>query len=149
MHQVLLDLAGGATSTATVGLWNAPASTLHWVTAGDQPPIRVTSDGRLKPLDGELNPNLGAPDFPAGLVANSIRLDRTERLLLLSDSLVDPDGGLGLPIIERAIAKADDNAAPATLRAIEDALRETHPEHLEDDATIIVLAPSGMIGAAG
>jgi hypothetical protein len=49
--------------------------------------------------------------------------------------------------IGRAIAKADDNAAPATLRAIEDALREAHPDHLDDDATIIVLAPSGMIGA--
>ena len=49
-------------------------------------------------------------------------------------------------VIERAIAKADDNAGPATLRAIEDALREAHPDHLDDDATIIVLAPSGMIG---
>ena len=35
------------------------------------------------------------------------------------------------------------------IRAIEDALREAHPDHLEDDATLIVLAPSGMIGAAG
>ena len=76
-------------------------------------------------------------------------MDKTERLLLLSDSLIDADRGLGLPVIGRAIAKADDNAAPATLRAIEDALREAHPDHLDDDATIIVLAPSGMIGAAG
>jgi AcrR family transcriptional regulator len=150
MHQVLLELADGhATSTATIGHWNAPASTFRWVTAGDQPPIRVTADGQLKPLDGELNPSLGAGDFPDRLTTNTLRLDKTERLLLLSDSLTASDSGVGLATIGRAIAKADDNAAPATLRAIEDAMREAHPDQLDDDATIIVLAPSGMIGAAG
>ena len=150
MHEVLLQLGHGpASSTATVGLWNAPASTFRWAAAGDEHPIRVASDGQLKPLDGELNPDLGAHDFPERLTTNTLRLDKTERLLLLSDSLTDPDRGVGLATIERAISKADDNAAPATLRAIEDALRETHPDHLDDDATIIVLAPSGMIGATG
>jgi hypothetical protein len=119
------------------------------VTAGDQSPIRITSDGQLQPLDVDLNPDLGANDFPDRLTSNTVRLDKAERLLLLSDSFTHPDYGLGLTAIGRAIAKADDNAAPATLRAIEDALREAHPDHLDDDATIIVLAPSGMIGAAG
>ena len=150
MHGVLLEIAGGeATSAATIGHWNAPASTFRWVTAGAQSPIRITSHGQLEPLDGELNPDLGAEDFPDRLTSNTIRLDKTERLLLLSDSFTHPDYGLGLPAIRRAIAKADDKAAPATLRAIEDALREAHPDHLDDDATIVVLAPSGMIGAAG
>ncbi len=150
MHTVLLELADAhATSSATIGHWNAPASTFRWVTAGDQSPIRVTADGQLKPLEGQLNPDLGADDFPEELTTSTVRLDKTERLLLLSDSLIDPDSGLGLAVIGRAIAKADGNAGPATLRAIEDALREAHPDHLDDDATIIVLAPSGMIGAAG
>jgi AcrR family transcriptional regulator len=150
MHEVLRELADGhATSTATIGHWNAPASTFRWVTAGDQSPIRVTSEGQLSALDHQQNPELGAEKFPDRPATSTIRLDTTERLLLLSDSLIDPDAGLGLSAIRQAIAKADDNAAPATLRAIEDALREAHPEHLEDDATIIVLAPSGMIGAAG
>jgi hypothetical protein len=149
MHKVLLELADGhATSSATLGHWNAPASTFRWVTAGDQSPIRVTADGQLKPLESELYPDLGTDNFPAKLTTSTIRLDKTERLLLLSDSLIGPDTGLGLPVIGRAIVNADNNAGPATLRAIEDALREAHPDHLEDDATIIVLAPSGMIGAA-
>src|SRR6201996_2397602 len=60
MHRVLLELADGrATSTVTIGHWNAPASTFRWITAGDQAPIRVTSDGQLKTLEGELYPNLG------------------------------------------------------------------------------------------
>ena len=69
-------------------------------------------------------------------------------MLLLSDSFTHPTHGLGLPAIARAVAKADNNAAPATLRAIEDQLRVVNPDQLDDDATIIVLAPSGMIGPA-
>ena len=147
MHQVLLELADGrAISSATIGHWNAPASTFRWVTAGNQPPIRITADGQLEPLDGQLHPELGADGFPTAITCHSIRLEKTERLLLLSDSFTDPAAGLGLPAIGRAIAKADNNAAPATLRAIEDVLREVHPDALDDDATLIVLAPSGMIG---
>jgi hypothetical protein len=69
-------------------------------------------------------------------------------VLLLSDSFTNTTHGLGLPAIARAVAKADNNAAPATLRAIEDQLRVVNPDQLDDDATIIVLAPSGMIGPA-
>ena len=149
MHQVLMELGdGSARSTATIGHWNAPASTFRWVTAGDQPPVRVTADGTLVPLETDLHPELGHDSFPAELTTHSARLGRDERLLLLSDSLTD-DAGLGLAAIQRAIGKADGNAAPATLRAIEDALRESHPDALDDDATLIVLTPSGMIGPAG
>jgi serine phosphatase RsbU (regulator of sigma subunit) len=150
MHRVLLELADGrATSTATIGLWNAPASTFRWIGAGDQPPLRVTADGELHTLEGELHPELGSDAFPNGVASHTVRLDKTERLLLLSDSFTDPDHGLGLTAIKRAIAKADDNAAPATVRAIEDALREHHADRLDDDATVVVLAPSGMVGPAG
>jgi serine phosphatase RsbU (regulator of sigma subunit) len=149
MHAVLLEIGdGAASSTATIGHWNAPASTFRWVTAGDEPPFRVTADGQLKPLEGNLHPYLGSRDFPDELQTNETRLDKTERVLLLSDSFTEPTHGLGLPAIARAVAKADDNAAPATLRAIEDQLRVVNPDQLDDDATIIVLAPSGMIGPA-
>jgi len=146
MHDVLLEIGGGASSTATIGHWNAPASTLRWVTAGDEPPFRITTNGEIKPLDGDLHPPLGKPDFPNEPQINETRLDKTERLLLLSDSFTHPTHGLGLPAIARAVAKADNNAAPATLRAIEDQLRVANPDQLEDDSTIIVLAPTGMIG---
>jgi AcrR family transcriptional regulator len=150
MHRVLLEIGGRATSsTATIGHWNAPASTFRWATAGDEPPFRITAAGGLKPLDGDLHPPLGSRDFPDRLQTNETRLDKTERVLLLSDSFTDSKHGLGLPAIARAVAKSDDNAAPATLRAIEDQLRVVNPEQLDDDATIIVLAPSGMVGPAG
>jgi serine phosphatase RsbU (regulator of sigma subunit) len=147
MHKVLLEIgSGAASSTATIGHWNAPASTFRWVTAGDDPPFRITADGQITPLRGDLHPHLGSHDFPEQLQTNETRLDKAERLLLLSDSFTHPTHGLGLPAIKRAVAKADNNAAPATLRAIEDQLRQEKPDQLDDDATIIVLAPSGMIG---
>lgn len=147
MHKVLLEIGGGAaSSTATIGHWNAPASTFRWVTAGDEPPFRVTAAGLLKPLAGDLHPHLGSRDFPEQLHTHETRLEKAERVLLLSDSFTQDAHGLGRPAIARAVAKADNNAAPATLRAIEDLLREENPDQLDDDATIIVLAPSGMIG---
>jgi serine phosphatase RsbU (regulator of sigma subunit) len=147
MHKVLLEIGdGAASSTATIGHWNAPASTFRWTTAGDDPPLRITADGQLTPLEGDLHPHLGSDDFPEQPHTNETRLDKAERLLLLSDTFTHPTNGLGLPAIRRAVAKADNNAAPATLRAIEDQLRVVNPDQLDDDATIIVLAPSGMIG---
>ena len=147
MNSVLRELPDGrATSTATIGRWNAPASTFTWVTAGDQPPLRITDDGQLIPLEGTLYPELGDADFPQAVTASTCRLDSRERLLLLSDSFIDPTHGLGLPTIARAVAKAGGEAAAATLRAIEDALRETQQGDLSDDATVVVLAPSGMAG---
>ena len=147
MHKVLLEIGdGAASSTATIGHWNAPASMFRWVTAGDEPPFRITADGQLKPLAGDLHPHLGSHDFPDQLATNETRLEKAERVLLLSDSFTHTTHGLGLGAIARAVAKADNNAAPATLRAIEDLLREENPEQLDDDATIIVLAPTGMIG---
>lgn len=147
MHEVLLQLRdGAATSTATIGHWNAPASTFRWVTAGDEPPFRITANGQLKRLDGRLHPQLGSPDFPDRPHTNESRLEKTDRVLLLSDSFTGPALGLGIPAIAQAVAKADNTAAAATLRAIEDQLRVVNPDQLNDDATIIVLAPSGMIG---
>jgi Stage II sporulation protein E (SpoIIE) len=118
------------------------------VTAGDEPPFRITAEGQVEPLEGELHPELGTNHFPDHLRPNETRLDKAERLLLLSDSFTHPTYGLGLPTIRRAVAKADNNAAAATLRAIEDAIRQAQPDQLDDDATIIVLAPSGMNGPA-
>lgn len=150
MHKVLRELPDrAATSSATVGLWNAPASTFTWITAGHQAPVRVTEGGQLERLDGKLLPDLGSDDFPDEVQAHETRIVTGERLLLLSDGVTgDPDGDEpGLVGVKRAAAKAAGGSAPATLRAIEDLVRETNPDHLEDDATLIVLAPSGMIGS--
>lgn len=150
MHEVLRELRDPtATSSATVGLWNAPASTFRWVTAGHQPPIRVARDGTLERLGGNVLADLGSDGFPQEIQVNEVRIAVGERLLLLSDGVAgasdenDPQSSNGL---KRATDKSIGESAPATPRAIEDLVREIHPERLDDDATIVVLVPSGMTG---
>ena len=111
-----------------------PASTFRWVTAGDDPPYRITANGQLKPLKDDLHPHLGSRDFPEQPHTSTTRLTKTERVPHLSDSFTHPTDGLGLPAIARA-AKADNNAAPATRgrepRPARDDRRPT-PHHLND-----------------
>ncbi len=148
MHRVLRELPrGDSTSSATVGLWNAPASTFTWATAGQQTPYRITSDGRLESLAGPTYPELGTDDFPEDIEVTRTRIVTGERLLLLSDGVTGASPSPStLAGITAAAARAQGATAPATVRAIEDFVREAHPERLDDDATLIVLSPSGMIG---
>ena len=148
MHKVLLEIGdGAATSTATIGHWNAPASTFRWVTAGDEPPFRITARRPTqarstatctRPWEAKTSPTSSTPTRPALTRPNDFSSSPTA-------SPTQPTAS-GSPRSTRAVAKADNNAAPATLRAIEDQLRVANPDQLDDDATIIVLAPSGMIG---
>ncbi len=147
MHRVLRELPGGSTSSATIGLWNAPASTFLWVTAGHQAPYRVTRDGQLEALEGPLLPELGTDGFPDDIEVIRTRIVTGELLLLLSDGVMGPDpSDASLAGLSRAVTRTQGASAPATVRAIEDFVRDAHPDHLDDDATLIVLTPSGMIG---
>ena len=91
-------------------------------------------------------PALGAPRMPAGQSAQSRRIAAGERLLLLSDGVLDRptlDGGtLGLDGIRDAVLQGPAESAAGTLRAIEDAVREAVDDPLSDDATVVVLVPS-------
>ena len=87
-----------------------------------------------------------APTSPTSRTPTRPALTRPNDCCSSPTASPTPTHGLGLPAIARAVAKADNNAAPATLRAIEDQLRVANPDQLDDDSTIIVLAPSGMIG---
>ena len=65
MHKVLLEIGNGAaTSTATIGHWNAPASTFRWVTAGDEPPLRITARRPTRPARRRPSSPLGSPRLP-------------------------------------------------------------------------------------
>ena len=99
MHEVLLEIGdGAANSTATIGHWNAPASTFRWVTAGDEPPFRITADGQIKPLDGHLHPPLGSQTSLTNSTPTKPTSTRPNDSSL-SDSFTHPTDGLGLPAI--------------------------------------------------
>jgi serine phosphatase RsbU (regulator of sigma subunit) len=133
-------------ATATILTWNGPSSTVRWLTCGEHAPILITADGRLEVLGEGVLPALGDPAMPKDKPVQSRRIHAGERLLLLSDGVLNRptvDGGyLGLDGIREAVLKAPPESAAGTLRAIEDAVREAVDEPLSDDATVVVLVPS-------
>jgi serine phosphatase RsbU (regulator of sigma subunit) len=73
-----------------------------------------------------------------------------ERLLLLSDGVLERRARHGRPFamagVRAAVARSGTGAA-ATVRAIEDAIASASADPLEDDATIVVFAPSTPLGS--
>jgi len=146
MHEVLTEVARDqVTATATVACWNGPASTLRWLTCGEHAPILVTEDGELDVLHDGILPALGDPSMPDNPEVQSRRLSIGERLILLSNGVLDrptrAGGTLGLDGIREAVRKAPPESAAGTLRAIEDAVREAVDDPLADDACVVVLVP--------
>lgn len=151
MHAVLREVSRGkATAHVTIAGWNGATSTIRWVTCGDHAPLLVDADGGLHVL-GTVAPLLGSRRFPAAPPVHERRLADGERLLLLSDAVLDRptlDGGtLGLDGVREAVFKAPMASAAGTLRAIEDAVREAVEDPLSDDATVVVVVPNPAINA--
>ena len=147
MHGVLSEVARDAvTATATIATYNGPSSTLSWLTCGGHAPILVTADGELEVLDHGVLPRLGDPSLKGNHPAQQRRIGSGERLLMVSDGVLDrprTDGGtLGLDGIREAVRKAPADSAAGTLRAIEDTVRAAVAEPLADDATMVVLVPN-------
>lgn len=147
MHAVLTEVARDEVqATATLATWNGPSSTIRWLTCGEHAPLLITADGRLEVLDGGVLPPLGHPDMPREKVVQSRQIKTGERLLLLSDGVLDrptlKGRTLGLEGVRRAVLKAPAESAAGTLRAVEDAVREVIDTPLADDATVVVLVPA-------
>jgi serine phosphatase RsbU (regulator of sigma subunit) len=152
MHEVLRDVSRGRSSAhVTVATWSGPTSTVRWVTCGDHAPILIDAAGRMEVL-GDVLPLLGKRGLPAQPEVNERRLVDGDRLLLLSDAIVDRPllggGTLGLEGVRAAVAKAPLASAAGTLRAVEGAVREAVQDALSDDATLVVLVPNPAVSEA-
>jgi hypothetical protein len=90
--------------------------------------------------------------MPDRLPVGDRRLHPGQRLLLLSDGILGRpliDGTtLGIDGVHAAALKAHTASAAGTLRAIEDAVREAVVDPLDDDATLVILAPADAAAAA-
>ena len=129
MHAVLTEVArDDVTATATVATWNGPSSTIRWLTCGEHAPILITADGAARSPRRRRAARAGPPRHAERRSRQRRRIASGERLLLLSDGVLDRptlDGGtLGLDGIRDAVLKAPAESAAGTLRAIEDAVRE-------------------------
>jgi serine phosphatase RsbU (regulator of sigma subunit) len=145
IHETVQALeVDGAFVNAVLGRWHGPSATFRWITCAHQPPLLITSAGELHQLAGASHGSLGVDDDEP-YVVESRRLDAGDRLLLLSDGVLERGTHRGEPFGLRGVRAAVARSAPgaaATVRAIEDAISTASADPLEDDATIVVFAPT-------
>ncbi len=143
-----------STATAIVGRWSAPTSTFTWINRAHPCPLLISGDGRVEELDGAVGEILGvaggrdAPEVPGRVPINTRRLEPDDRVIFYSDGICDrvcADGSaFGVDGIVAAARTAPNPTAANTVNAIEEAVLAASGEPLVDDATLIVLSPTGV-----
>ncbi|MDA0171414.1 SpoIIE family protein phosphatase [Solirubrobacter taibaiensis] len=147
IHRTIREVAvEGAFVNATIGRWHGPSSSFSWITCGEQRPLLINERGQLSALEGPTYDSLGVGPAKRTFVVSRRRLAPGERLLLVSDGVLGRrthDGGtFGTDGVRAAVRGAADAAPAETVRALEDAIMAVSADRLEDDATIVVLAPT-------
>ena len=129
--------------TTLIARWYAATSTVVWVNCGYPPGYVVDADGSFQELGGYEHNPLGAGKQERTFRSSTRRLGAGERLLLVSDGVLNrrtEDGGtFGLAGIQRALFDLEPHTAAATAMAILRAVSESWREPLEDDGTVVVL----------
>lgn len=126
--------------------WHGPSSTFTWITCGTQSPLLITVAGEVVELGGEPHPALGIGKAARRFAVERRRVTAGERILLISDGVLDRQveagGQFGIEGVQAAVSRAGSGAAASTLRALEVGVAEASSDPLEDDATIVVFAPT-------
>jgi serine phosphatase RsbU (regulator of sigma subunit) len=144
VRQVPVD---GGFVNAIIARWHGPSSTFSWTTCGHQVPLLITSTGELLELDGPQHEAFGLGGRARHFAVTTRRLAPGDRLLLVSDGVLDRvthgGGRFGLDGVRAALGEVEDPSPAPTIRALEDAITGASADMLEDDATLVVFAPSG------
>lgn len=144
VHQLVHDLGDDFCVSAVIALWQAPISTLHWVSCGHAPPLLVAVDGGVEELSGGEDPALGVAGRERPFQLQHRRLRPGERVIVYSDGVVERrtvnGGRFGLAGIRAALSGAAGTSAASTARSIQHAAVQASPRPLEDDAAVVVLA---------
>jgi serine phosphatase RsbU (regulator of sigma subunit) len=129
---------------AWLARWHAATATLTWVSCGHPWAYVVGADGELRQLEGPEHPPLGVGAAKPAFQATGIQLYPGERLVLVTDGVIErhmEDGAkFGVDGIRGALERSETETAAATAMAIQQAVTECWREPLEDDATIVVMA---------
>jgi serine phosphatase RsbU (regulator of sigma subunit) len=130
--------------TAIFARWQAATATLTWANCGHPPPYLLKTDGTLTELDSPQHPPLGGTDAPQKYKLTTRQLHPGERLILVTDGIIERKvkGGrtFGVDGIKQALDRADSPTAASIAMAIHRAVTECWREPLEDDATVVVMA---------
>ncbi|WP_026910645.1 PP2C family protein-serine/threonine phosphatase [Patulibacter minatonensis] len=153
MDRTLTDLTiDGAVATAVIARWDALASEFTWINRAHPAPLLITADGRVEELEGavgEIMGVVGPQDADgSGPPVNRRRLEPDDRVIIYSDGIRDrvrADGStFGVAGIVAAARTAPNPTAANTVNAIEEAVLGASGEPLTDDATLVVLSPTGV-----
>lgn len=130
--------------SALIARWRAATQTLTWVNCGHPPAYLADVQGNLTELDSPPHPALGAGDPEPAFTATQRELQSGERVILVTDGIVErrTEGGgrFGVEGIRRAMASVEYPTAAATAMAILQGVSSCWREPLEDDGTVAVLA---------
>jgi serine phosphatase RsbU (regulator of sigma subunit) len=130
--------------TAVLARWHAPTATLAWINCGHPPAHVADLAGQLSELGGPAHAPLGAGDPPTALELGLVQLDSGDRLVLVTDGIIEREveggGRFGLDGLRKAVASAQAPTAAATAMAIQRAVTDCWTEPLQDDASVVVLA---------
>jgi serine phosphatase RsbU (regulator of sigma subunit) len=146
MHDAIRTMNADGVVTAIIGRWHGPTATFSWINCAHPEPLVITAQGELKQLSMQALPALGAPETREAVSATEVRLGAGDRLILYCDGVTErlaADGQpFGLTGIHAAALRAHSRSAASTVKAIEEAVITASSEPLEDDATLLVLAPT-------
>jgi serine phosphatase RsbU (regulator of sigma subunit) len=130
--------------TAILARWRAATATLTWANCGHPVAYVVGTDGGLKELEGPQHAPLGTGASAPKFRLTKRQLNSGERLILVTDGIIDRkmEGGgtFGVEGIRKALERADSPTAASTAMAIQQAVTDCWREPLEDDATVVVMA---------
>ncbi len=130
--------------TAIFARWRAATAKLTWANCGHPPPYLVDVEGNLTGLEAPEHPPLGVGRKPAKFQLSERRLRSGERLIMVTDGVIDREmeggGTFGVDGIRDALERAESTTAAATAMAIQNAVTECWREPLQDDATVVVMA---------
>lgn len=130
--------------TALVARWRAPTATFSWINCGHPAAYVVDGEGVLRELEGPEHRALGARGAAPRLRVTECQLHPGERLILVTDGIVERQveggGRFGADGLRAAIDGAESTTAASTALAVQQAVTDCWKEPLEDDATVVVMA---------
>ena len=130
--------------TGIFARWNAATATLTWANCGHPPAYLVDPEGNLAELEGPRHSALGASNASLKFAPTKRQLLPGERLILVTDGIIERkmEGGgkFGVEGIKASLERTESATAASTAMAIQHAVTECWREHLEDDATVVVMA---------
>lgn len=145
IHETVRHLGSDEFSvTGIFARWRAATATLTWANCGHPPAYVVDPEGNMNELEGPIHPALGGTDGSIEFKLSTQRLRPGERLILVTNGIIERKvqggGTFGVEGIKKAIDAADNTTAASTALAIQNAVTECWREPLEDDATVVVMA---------